>query len=105
MQRFLTTATRTGGPKPAEGDAAQAGHLQAPQMPDLSKMTPEMLARVAQMHTDSEFFLAHLVSTTIHHVPDVARLRGVPSCIVVGVGAESEGQMPHLAALALAERL
>lgn len=74
-------------------------------MPDMSQMIQEMLEGMARMQANSEFFLAHLLPTTIHHVPDVAALQGVASRIVVGVGQASQGQMPHLAALALAERL
>ena len=105
MQQFITTAVRTGGPKPAEDDAGPPSQEQAPQMPDMSQMTPEMLDGMARMQANSEFFLAHLLPTTIHHVPDVAALRRVASRIVVGIGEASQGQMPHLAALALAERL
>lgn len=105
MQQFIATAMRTGGPKATEDDAGPPGQEQAPPMPDMSQMTPEMLEGMARMQANSEFFLAQLLPTTIHHVPDVAALRGVASPIVVGVGEASQGQMPHLAALALAERL
>jgi pimeloyl-ACP methyl ester carboxylesterase len=104
MQQFIATAVRTSGPYPKD-DEGPPGQEQAPPMPDVSQMTPEMLEGMARMQANSEFFLAHLLPATIGHVPDVAALRGVASRIVVGVGAASKGQMPHLAALALAERL
>jgi hypothetical protein len=63
---------------------------------------PEMQEGMARIQANSGFFLAHLLPTTIHHAPDVARLREVASRIVVGVEAASQGQMPHLVALALA---
>jgi pimeloyl-ACP methyl ester carboxylesterase len=105
MQRFIATVARTGGPAPAEGHAASPGQQQAPPVPDPSQLPPEVLEGMARMQANSEFLLAHLLPTTIGHVPDVARLQEVPSRIVVGVGAASQGQMPHLAALALAECL
>lgn len=105
MQQFITTAARTGGPKPADDDAGPPSQEQAPPMPDLSQLPPQVVEGMARMQANSEFFLAHLLPATIGHVPDVAALQGVPSRIVVGVGEASQGQMPHLAALALAERL
>ncbi|MGN9775970.1 alpha/beta fold hydrolase [Micromonospora sp. H33] len=43
--------------------------------------------------------------TCTHYEPDVDALRAAPTRIVVGVGAESEGEMAHRAGLAVAERL
>ena len=74
-------------------------------MPDMSQMPPEMLEGMARMQANSEFFLAHLLPATIGYTPDVAALRATSPRIIVGAGDGSEGQMPHLAALALAERL
>jgi pimeloyl-ACP methyl ester carboxylesterase len=105
MQQFITTAVRTGGPKPGGDESGPPGQEQAPQMPDMSQMPPEMVEGMARMQANSEFFLAHLLPATIGHVPDVAALRAAGPRIVVGAGDASAGQMPHLAALALAERL
>jgi hypothetical protein len=74
-------------------------------MPDMSQMSPEVLAGMARMQANGEFFLAHLVPAAIGHVPDIAALRAASPRIVVGAGGASAGQMPHLAALALADRL
>jgi hypothetical protein len=74
-------------------------------MPDVSQLPPEVLEGMARMQANSEFFLAHLLPTTIGHVPDIAALRAASPRIVMRVGEASQGQMPHLAALALAERL
>ena len=60
---------------------------------------------MARMQANSEFFLAHLLPATVGHVPDVPALRAARPRIVVGAGDAAAGQMPHLAALALAERL
>jgi pimeloyl-ACP methyl ester carboxylesterase len=105
MQQFITTAVRTGGPPPAGDEPGAPGQQQAPPMPDPSQMPPEMAEGMARMAANSEFFLAHLLPATIGHVPDIAALRAASSRIVVGAGDASAGQMPHLAALALAERL
>ncbi|MEW9550531.1 alpha/beta fold hydrolase [Nonomuraea sp. NPDC050783] len=46
----------------------------------------------------------NLISCT-HHEHDFAALRAAPTRIVVGVGAESEGEMAHRAGVAVAGRL
>src|SRR4249920_2476002 len=93
--------------KPAQTRSHLALPRQAPppEMPDMSQLPPEMLEGMARMQANSEFFLAHLLATTIEHIPDVAALQVATPRIVVGVGEASQGQMPHRAALALAERL
>jgi len=99
MQQFIETALRTGGPD-ATGQQAPP-----PEMPDMSQLPPEMLEGMARMQANSEFFLAHLLATTIEHIPDVVALKAATPRILVGVGEASQGQMPHRAALALAERI
>ena len=105
MQQFIATAVRTGGPKPAEDESGLPSQEQAPPMPDTSQMSPEMLEGMARMKANSDFFLAHLLPATIGHTPDVAALQAASPRIAVGVGEASADQMPHRAALALAERL
>jgi len=106
MQQFIETAMRTGIPETAEaGPEAPGQQTPPPEMPDMSQLTPEMLEGMARMQANSEFFLAHLLATTIEHVPAVAALEAAKTRIVVGVGEASQGQMPHRAALALAEGL
>ena len=46
----------------------------------------------------------NLVATT-HYEYDFGALRAAPTRIVVGVGAESEGEMAHRGGLAVAQRL
>jgi pimeloyl-ACP methyl ester carboxylesterase len=76
MQQFIATAMRTGDPKPTEDDAVPPGQEQAPPIPDMSQMTPEMLEGMARMQTNSEFFLAHLLPTTIGPRPRRCRVAG-----------------------------
>ena len=105
MQQFIATAMRTGGPKPIDDESDPPSQEQAPPMPDPSQMSPEILEGMARMQANSDFFLAHLLPATIGYTPDVAALRAASPRIAVGAGDASDGQMPHLAALALAECL
>ena len=45
------------------------------------------------------------IMTCTHYEPDMEALRAASTRIVVGVGAESEGEMAHRAGVAVAERL
>jgi pimeloyl-ACP methyl ester carboxylesterase len=49
-------------------------------------------------------FEQNIVGTT-HYEPDYEALRAVSTRVVIGAGAESEGELAHRAALAIAERL
>jgi pimeloyl-ACP methyl ester carboxylesterase len=49
--------------------------------------------------------LGHNLVPCTHHEHDVAALRAASTRIVIGVGAESEGELAHRAGRALAERL
>ncbi|WP_020519178.1 alpha/beta fold hydrolase [Catelliglobosispora koreensis] len=53
---------------------------------------------------DDPLFAQNLISCT-HYEPDFAALRQVKTRVVIGVGAESEGQMAYRAGLAVARRL
>ena len=105
MQQFIAAAVRAGGPPPADGEPGPPSQEQVPTMPDMAQMPPEMAEGMVRMQANSQFFLAHLLPTTIGHVPDIVALRAASPRIVVGAGDASAGQMPHLAALALADRL
>ena len=105
MQQFIAAAVRVGGPPPAGGEPDPRGQEQVPPMPDMAQMPPEMAEEMARMQVNSQFLFAHLLPTVIGHVPDIAALRAASPRVVVGAGDASAGQMPHLAALALADRL
>jgi pimeloyl-ACP methyl ester carboxylesterase len=105
MQQFVATAVSTGGPPPAGDQPAPPSQHRAPPMPDPAQMPPEMAETMARMQANSQFFLAYLLPATMSHTPDIAALREASPRIVVGAGDASAGQMPHQAALALAERL
>jgi pimeloyl-ACP methyl ester carboxylesterase len=53
---------------------------------------------------DDVMFAQNLMTCT-HFEPDLDALRAAPTRIVVGVGAESEGELAHRGGLAVAERL
>src|SRR5262245_39454468 len=106
MQQFITTAVRTGSPQSAKDEAGGPGQAAPPPpMPDMSQLPPEVLEGMARMQANSQFFLAHMLPTTIEHTPDIAGLQAASARIALGAGEASQGQMPHRAALALAERL
>ena len=105
MMQFITTAVRTGGPPSAGDEPGPPAHERSPAMPDMSQMPSEMAEGMARMQANSEFFLAYMLPATIGYVPDIAALEAASPRIVIGAGDASGGQMPHLAALALAERL
>src|SRR5215813_689604 len=105
MMQFITTAVRTGGAPSSADEPGPPGQEQAPPMPDMSQIPPEMAEGMARMQANSEFFLAYMLPATIGYVPDIAALRAASPRIAIGAGEASAGQMPHLAALALAEHL
>jgi len=53
---------------------------------------------------DDPLFGQNLMTCT-HYEHDFEALRAAPTRIVIGVGAESEGEMAHRAGVAVAERL
>ena len=55
--------------------------------------------------TRNDPLLMQNITTCTHYEPDFDALRAAPTRIVLGAGAESEGQMAHRGAVAAAERL
>lgn len=70
---------------------------------------PEQQVAMAEqrprMQQNVGFFLDQYLLPITEYVPDVSRLRSAPTRVVVGVGADSGGQLAHDTALALADRL
>jgi pimeloyl-ACP methyl ester carboxylesterase len=89
MQKFMTMAGLKGGP---------------PQ-PAASQPSPEMMELMARMGRNAELFLSHGLRQTSAFVPDVPALRAGSPRIVVAAGDESENQLAHRTAVALAARL
>jgi hypothetical protein len=65
-------------------------------------ISPDTIERIVG---NSDFFLAHYLLPITSYVLDVARLKKVSSHVVVGIGADSGGQLANDTALALAEDL
>ncbi|MGI5325778.1 alpha/beta fold hydrolase [Actinomadura nitritigenes] len=86
-----------GGAGDAESVGEAAGASEAP--------SPEMLEMFARFEKNTDFFAGYEVPGFGRDALDVGRLRESPVRITVAVGAESAGEPPHRAGLALAERL
>jgi pimeloyl-ACP methyl ester carboxylesterase len=91
MQRFMALAGISGGPP----EVAPGGHAPPADI-------DEALARI---QGNLDYFLAYGVKPISFYFPDIAALRAGPARIVVGVGEDSEGQLAHRTAIALAAML
>jgi pimeloyl-ACP methyl ester carboxylesterase len=92
MAKFLAL-TSVKGPVPAE-----FAEQPAPNPADFGLPTEDDGSR------DDPMVGRHIVNTT-HYEPDFDALRAASTRIVIGAGAESEGELAHRAAVAVAERL
>jgi pimeloyl-ACP methyl ester carboxylesterase len=102
----VDAAHRTGGVEQAmetfgaamgmRGGEQEAGGPPPP--PEVAEM-PDRFAR------NTAFFVGYEVPGFGRWTPDIAALRSAPPRIVLAAGAESAGEPPHRAAVALAERL
>jgi hypothetical protein len=61
--------------------------------------------RSPQTVADEHFQFAHMLRATARWVPDLDRLKAVPTRIVVGIGEDSTGQLCDRASRALAAGL
>ena len=74
--------------------------------PDMSPEAQEFLDQeMARMEQNLDFFFAHYLLPLTSFVPDIARLQGVSTRLLVGVGEDSVGQETYDTSMALAERL
>jgi pimeloyl-ACP methyl ester carboxylesterase len=74
--------------------------------PEMSpKAEAFMMEQMARMEQNTEFFLAHYLIPITGYEPDLAKLRGGPTQVMVGVGADSEGQETWDTSIALARGL
>jgi pimeloyl-ACP methyl ester carboxylesterase len=90
MQQFMMLGGMAGRP---------AGQT-APAPPNV-----EAAATLKRIDGNLDYFLAHGLKPIGRYVPDVETLRAGPVKVVVGVGKDSEGQVAHRAAVALAGAL
>ncbi|RJL24208.1 alpha/beta fold hydrolase [Bailinhaonella thermotolerans] len=83
------------------GDGGESGDAAGP----LGEPDPATLEMFARMGRNAAFMLAHEAVPFTRHLPDLDALKALAPRLVIGVGAESEGQLPHRAGAALAARL
>jgi pimeloyl-ACP methyl ester carboxylesterase len=103
MSRFVDGIEAV--PGPGVSRAGRSSGRPPGQLPDLSKMTPQAREFMMRSHANMSAFFAHQIRGAASYLPDFQALSRVPSRIVVAVGAASNGQAPHEAAVRLAERL
>jgi pimeloyl-ACP methyl ester carboxylesterase len=90
-----------------EGNAAPSrrgrlpGGAEGPQ----GEPDPETMAMMARLQKNMEFFIGYEVPPFNRYTPDINTLRASSVRVVAAMGDASEGEPPHRAALALAERL
>lgn len=95
-------AYRLGGVEPAMAAFARLTGLRPPA--DGPPPPPEVMAAFGRIGGNMDYFLGHSRALAFG-VPDVESLRKGKPRIVIGVGAESKGQLAHRTAEALAEKL
>jgi pimeloyl-ACP methyl ester carboxylesterase len=103
MGRFLEGIEAIGGP--GESRAGQPSPRPAGPLPDLATMSPRTRALMRRSQANMQHFFDHQIRRAAGYLPDIEALSRVGNKIVIGVGAASGGQAPHLAALEVARRL
>lgn len=97
----------TDGIEPAESDAGThepdriPGGGNAPQ----GEPDPEIMAMMMRLEKNQEFFIGYEVPGFAKYLPDFAALQASSTRVVSAAGELSEGEPPHRAAVAVAERL
>ena len=93
------------GPEAAITRFAQTAGMDGPP----PEMSPEagafMMEQMARMEQNVPFFLAHYLVPITSFVPDIERLKGGATQVMVGLGVDSEGQETWDTSTALAKRL
>ena len=102
--RTVVEAYRTGGLGAAMQRFAEMTGMQGPPPPG-EPPPPEVMAAMARIGGNMDYFMGHGVWPISSYRPDVAALKAGSPRIEVGVGAESAGEVAHKAGLALAQAL
>jgi len=86
--------------------AVFAAGLANPTAPEAeSELPPRAAARVERTAGDLPYFLGRIVPAFMSSVPDLGGLTALADRLVIGLGEDSTGELPHRAASCLAERL
>jgi pimeloyl-ACP methyl ester carboxylesterase len=101
MGLFIASFGNYAGP---EADPSKGEPPQFP-MPDFASMSPAEAEVFQRMGQNSDFFVAHLIQHTPRYTVDVAALKASDTKVVIAVGEDSAGQVPHRAGRAVAESL
>ncbi|MFC4942339.1 alpha/beta hydrolase [Pseudonocardia sp. GCM10023141] len=73
--------------------------------PPMDQLPPEVAEMLGRFARNTEVFVGYEIIPFGAFTPDVAALRAGSPRVVLAAGADSAGEPPHLAALAVAERL
>jgi pimeloyl-ACP methyl ester carboxylesterase len=73
--------------------------------PPPAPSTPEAAEAFARINGNLDYFFGHGILPLSEYEPDITKLRKVAAGVVVGVGAQSEGQITYRTSVALAEKL
>ncbi|MFT4038810.1 MAG: alpha/beta hydrolase [Thermomicrobiales bacterium] len=93
------------GVGPAMGRFLEAAGMDGPPPAMAPEVEAFMMEQFARMEANTEFFLAHYLLPITSYQPDIARLQGAPTRVLIGVGEESVGQETYDTSLALAAAL
>ena len=96
---------RTSGVGPAMQKFAAMAGLGGDRKKKPGPPPPSMQEAFGRIQGNFAFFLAHGVMPISLYTPDISALEASKTWVVVGVGAESEGQLARRSAMALAMRM
>ncbi|MEU3607496.1 alpha/beta hydrolase [Streptomyces sp. NPDC035033] len=108
MAAFAAGLAKDGAPTKSKEGAPTAPKEGAPTAPKAAPAAPELppqaAARAERTMADLPYFVGSIVPPFMTYVPDIRTLAARPDRLVLAVGTDSEGELPHRAAAALAEK-
>ena len=99
--QVLGAGLKMSGGEQEDGQGRLPGGGQGPQ----GEPDPETMELMARLEKNMEFFIGYEVPPFNKYGPDIAALQASSVRVVAAMGEASEGEPPHRAALAVAERL
>ncbi|MEU6056600.1 alpha/beta hydrolase [Streptomyces sp. NPDC047097] len=104
MTEFAAGLAGEGGSRRPEPDPASHTDSAAPSGAGPA-LPPHAAARAERTMADLPYFLGRIVPRFMAYPPDLHRLAALSHRLVLAVGQDSPGELPHRSAAALAERL